>query len=133
MYLGSLFLGPPSLPPPFPRLRNLPPQRSQLPPPPAPPAQRSPPHPQQHPRPRPPQKPKSPQVCEGPQLTGSGARREGVRARPLLIRLSTAPETVGATEGATAAATEEQLEDGEPDAAELRRRRLQKLESPVAH
>lgn len=29
--------------------------------------------------------------------------------------------------------TEELPEDGEPDAAELRRRRLQKLESPVAH
>lgn len=28
---------------------------------------------------------------------------------------------------------EELPEDGEPDAAELRRRRLQKLESPVAH
>lgn len=37
-----------------------------------------------------------------------------------------APELVGST-------AEEQLEDGEPDAAELRRRRLQKLESPVAH
>ncbi|EAW74361.1 synoviolin 1 [Homo sapiens] len=35
-----------------------------------------------------------------------------------------APESVG---------TEEMPEDGEPDAAELRRRRLQKLESPVAH
>ncbi|XP_045341846.1 E3 ubiquitin-protein ligase synoviolin isoform X3 [Leopardus geoffroyi] len=35
-----------------------------------------------------------------------------------------APESVG---------TEELPEDGEPDAAELRRRRLQKLESPVAH
>uniref|UniRef100_I3M247 E3 ubiquitin-protein ligase synoviolin n=2 Tax=Marmotini TaxID=337730 RepID=I3M247_ICTTR len=35
-----------------------------------------------------------------------------------------APESVGA---------EELPEDGEPDAAELRRRRLQKLESPVAH
>ncbi|XP_036286314.1 E3 ubiquitin-protein ligase synoviolin isoform X4 [Pipistrellus kuhlii] len=35
-----------------------------------------------------------------------------------------APESVG---------TEEPSEDGEPDAAELRRRRLQKLESPVAH
>ncbi|XP_023391531.1 E3 ubiquitin-protein ligase synoviolin isoform X3 [Pteropus alecto] len=35
-----------------------------------------------------------------------------------------APESVG---------TEEPPEDGEPDAAELRRRRLQKLESPVAH
>ncbi|XP_059566129.1 E3 ubiquitin-protein ligase synoviolin isoform X6 [Myotis daubentonii] len=34
------------------------------------------------------------------------------------------PESVG---------TEELPEDGEPDAAELRRRRLQKLESPVAH
>lgn len=38
--------------------------------------------------------------------------------------LSPAPESVG---------TEELPEDGEPDAAELRRRRLQKLESPVAH
>ncbi|XP_045153222.1 E3 ubiquitin-protein ligase synoviolin isoform X2 [Echinops telfairi] len=37
---------------------------------------------------------------------------------------SSAPESVGA---------EELPEDGEPDAAELRRRRLQKLESPVAH
>ncbi|CAO2584392.1 E3 ubiquitin-protein ligase synoviolin [Lemmus lemmus] len=36
-----------------------------------------------------------------------------------------APESVGAAE--------ELPEDGEPDAAELRRRRLQKLESPVAH
>lgn len=36
-----------------------------------------------------------------------------------------APELVGAAE--------ELPEDGEPDAAELRRRRLQKLESPVAH
>ncbi|CAH6793588.1 Syvn1 [Phodopus roborovskii] len=36
-----------------------------------------------------------------------------------------APESVGAAE--------EIPEDGEPDAAELRRRRLQKLESPVAH
>lgn len=35
-----------------------------------------------------------------------------------------APESLG---------TEELPEDGEPDAAELRRRRLQKLESPVAH
>lgn len=35
-----------------------------------------------------------------------------------------APESVG---------TEEMPEDGEPDAAELRRRRLQKLESPIAH
>lgn len=35
-----------------------------------------------------------------------------------------APESVGA---------EELAEEGEPDAAELRRRRLQKLESPVAH
>uniref|UniRef100_A0A452TRV3 E3 ubiquitin-protein ligase synoviolin n=1 Tax=Ursus maritimus TaxID=29073 RepID=A0A452TRV3_URSMA len=35
-----------------------------------------------------------------------------------------APESVG---------TEELPEDGEPDAAELRRRRLQKLESPIAH
>lgn len=35
-----------------------------------------------------------------------------------------APESLG---------TEEPPEDGEPDAAELRRRRLQKLESPVAH
>ncbi|CAK7308814.1 E3 ubiquitin-protein ligase synoviolin [Vulpes lagopus] len=35
-----------------------------------------------------------------------------------------APESMG---------TEELPEDGEPDAAELRRRRLQKLESPVAH
>ncbi|MBW00894.1 E3 ubiquitin-protein ligase synoviolin, partial [Eschrichtius robustus] len=35
-----------------------------------------------------------------------------------------APESAG---------TEELPEDGEPDAAELRRRRLQKLESPVAH
>lgn len=38
--------------------------------------------------------------------------------------LSPAPESVG---------TEELPEDGEPDAAELRRRRLQKLESPIAH
>lgn len=38
--------------------------------------------------------------------------------------LSPAPESAG---------TEELPEDGEPDAAELRRRRLQKLESPVAH
>uniref|UniRef100_A0A8C0XB47 E3 ubiquitin-protein ligase synoviolin n=1 Tax=Castor canadensis TaxID=51338 RepID=A0A8C0XB47_CASCN len=37
---------------------------------------------------------------------------------------SPAPDSVGA---------EELPEDGEPDAAELRRRRLQKLESPVAH
>lgn len=36
-----------------------------------------------------------------------------------------APESVGIVE--------ELPEDGEPDAAELRRRRLQKLESPVAH
>lgn len=36
-----------------------------------------------------------------------------------------APESVGTAE--------ELPEDGEPDAAELRRRRLQKLESPVAH
>uniref|UniRef100_A0A8C5KE58 E3 ubiquitin-protein ligase synoviolin n=1 Tax=Jaculus jaculus TaxID=51337 RepID=A0A8C5KE58_JACJA len=36
-----------------------------------------------------------------------------------------APESMGSTE--------ELSEDGEPDAAELRRRRLQKLESPVAH
>lgn len=35
-----------------------------------------------------------------------------------------APESLG---------SEELPEDGEPDAAELRRRRLQKLESPVAH
>lgn len=42
----------------------------------------------------------------------------------LWICLSPAPESSG---------TEELPEDGEPDAAELRRRRLQKLESPVAH
>lgn len=36
-----------------------------------------------------------------------------------------APESVGTAEDLP--------EDGEPDAAELRRRRLQKLESPVAH
>ena len=43
---------------------------------------------------------------------------------PLVTSLSPAPESVG---------TEELPEDGEPDAAELRRRRLQKLESPIAH
>lgn len=40
------------------------------------------------------------------------------------------PEKPSAPESA---GTEELPEDGEPDAAELRRRRLQKLESPVAH
>ncbi|XP_036182600.1 E3 ubiquitin-protein ligase synoviolin isoform X5 [Myotis myotis] len=35
--------------------------------------------------------------------------------------------------GSESMGTEELPEDGEPDAAELRRRRLQKLESPVAH
>ncbi|KAM9764211.1 E3 ubiquitin-protein ligase synoviolin isoform 2-T3 [Dama dama] len=40
------------------------------------------------------------------------------------------PEKPSAPESA---GTEELSEDGEPDAAELRRRRLQKLESPVAH
>lgn len=58
--------------------------------------------------------------CGQPAGSGPG----GSSGFHLWTSLSPAPESAG---------TEELPEDGEPDAAELRRRRLQKLESPVAH
>lgn len=63
---------------------------------------------------------KPPGECGQPQGVGRGPPRV-----PLLTPLSPAPESVGAEELPE--------DDGEPDAAELRRRRLQKLKSPVNH
>lgn len=117
--LSLLFLGPPGLPPQSTPLRRLPLQLSLLPPSPASPALRPPPHPQEPPHQ--PQNLKSLQVVVV-SLQGDGAG--GFVWVPLPTSPSPAPESVG---------TEEPPEDGEPDAAELRRRRLQKLESPVAH
>lgn len=119
LLLSLLFLGPPGLPPQPTPLRRLPLQLSLLPSPPAPPALRPPPHPWE-----PPHQPlnlKSLQVVAVSLQWGGAGDFSGFR---FWTSLSPAPESAG---------TEELPEDGEPDAAELRRRRLQKLESPVAH
>ena len=119
LLLSLLFLGPPGLPPQPTPLRRLPLQLSLPPSPPAPPALRPPPHPWE-----PPHQPlnlKSLQVVAVSLQRGGAGDFSGFRS---WTSLSPAPESAG---------TEEMPEDGEPDAAELRRRRLQKLESPVAH